>query len=433
MSAATAPVGPLSQRSRLVRQVIRDIAYCLTVFPVALAALVVLITLLALGAGLAVLFIGLPILVIMLYVARGFADIQRLLLSYVLQRPVQRPRYRSREGRRGLRWLVTPMADPQSWLDLWHGIFGFIPATVVSTTVAFWWLVGLGYSLYFVWGWSLPPNLFIPGEIVWAVGSLPHTFLFVAIITAIAGLVLLVTAPFVTWGMTQMNVAITRMMLTPERVTALQRQIEDLTESRDAATTAEMTALRRLERDIHDGPQQRLIRVGMDLDLAQRRLRTDPEAARPLVAEAISQTRETLGELRALSRGIAPPILADRGLSAAITALAGRSTVPVELDIWLPGDVRLPGTVESTAYFIVAESLTNVAKHSGATRCQVAVKQEGALLRVSIFDDGGGGAHAAKGHGLAGLGDRVRAVGGRFHLMSPPGGPTELAAELPCG
>src|SRR5207302_4479357 len=123
-------------------------------------------------------------------------------------------------------------------------------------------------------------------------------------------------------------------------------------------------ALRKLERDIHDGPQQRLIRLGMDLGLAQLRLRTDREAARPLLAEAINQTRETLDELRALSRGIAPPILADRGLSAALMALAGRNTVPVELDISLPDGARLTETVESTAYFVVAESLANVAKHS---------------------------------------------------------------------
>ena len=424
---------PLAPRPRLAWQVARETAYCMATFPVALAALVVLVTLLALGALLAVIFIGLPILVLVLYTARLFADIQRGLLAWVLQRPVERPLYRSREGRRGLRWLLTPMIDPQSWLDLWHGIFGFIPASVGFSIVSFWWVVGAGYSLYFLWGWHFPPNAFIPGEVVWAIGSLRHTFLVVAIVTTVVGLVLATTAPFVTWVMTAMTVAIARVMLTPERVAALQTQIQELTRSRDAAVSAEMAALRKLERDIHDGPQQRLVRLGMDLDLAERRLRTDPAAARPLVAQAISQTRETLHELRALSRGIAPPILADRGLAAALTALAARNTLPVELDISLPGGTRLPGAVESTAYFVVAESLTNVAKHSGASRCQVDVTRDGRLVRVRIFDDGGGGAHASKGHGIAGLADRVDAVGGTFQLQSPPGGPTVLTAELPCG
>lgn len=433
MTTAIPPAAPVTQRPRFLRQVARATAYCLVVFPLALAAFVVLVTLFALGVGLAVTFVGLPILVLMLYVARGFADIERLLLRWVLHRPVQRPRYRSGEGRRGLRWLLTPMADPQSWLDLWHGIFGLIPASIVSSMVAFWWLAGVGYGLFFLWGWSFPPNLFIPGEVVWAVGSVPHTFLFVAIVTTVVGLLLLVSAPFVTWGLTVVNVAIARVMLTSERVTALQQRIEELTGSRDAAVSAEVSALRKLERDIHDGPQQRLVRLGMDLGLAQHRLRTDPEAAQPLLAEAISQTRETLDELRALSRGIAPPILADRGLSAALTALAGRNTVPVELDISLPGGARLPEVVENTVYFVVAESLTNVAKHSGASRCQVGVKRDGPLLRVSISDDGGGGAHAAKGHGLAGLAGRVQAADGRVQLLSPPGGPTVLTAELPCG
>lgn len=142
MTTAIHPAAPVTQRSRFLRQVARDTAYCLVVFPLALAAFVVLVTLFALGVGLAVTFVGLPILVLMLYVARGIADMERLLLRWVLHRPVQRPQYRSGAGRRGLRWLFTPMSDPLSWLDLWHGIVGLIPASIASSMVAFWWLVG---------------------------------------------------------------------------------------------------------------------------------------------------------------------------------------------------------------------------------------------------------------------------------------------------
>ena len=156
----------------------------------------------------------------------------------------------------------------------------------------------------------------------------------------------------------------------------MRQTITVLTDQKAAAVSAEATALRRLERDMHDGPQQRLVRLAMDLGRAQQQLDTDPEALRNTLDEAVNQTRETLDELRALSRGIAPPVLADRGLPSALAALAGRCTVPVELvvdaDLGLPRG-RLDAAVENTAYFAVSEALTNVAKHSGATNCWVTV------------------------------------------------------------
>jgi len=198
---------------------------------------------------------------------------------------------------------------------------------------------------------------------------------------------------------------------------------------RAAAVSAEAIALRRLERDIHDGPQQRLVRLAMDLGRAQQQWETDPEAARRTTAEALVQTQETLDELRALSRGIAPPILADRGLPAALSALAARSTVEVELDAADVG--RVPPATENTAYFVVAEALTNVAKHSRASLCRLSLDRLGDRLMVIITDDGIGGAHTAKGHGLAGLTDRAQAAGGTLTVHSPVGGPTTIAAELP--
>jgi signal transduction histidine kinase len=168
----------------------------------------------------------------------------------------------------------------------------------------------------------------------------------------------------------------------------------------------------------------------MDLGRAQHQLDTDPQAARQTVTEALTQTRETLDELRALSRGIAPPILVDRGLIAAVSALAGRSVVPVDLDAPDPG--RLDPTIESTAYFVLSEALTNVAKHSQANECQAVVRREGDQLALSVTDNGIGGASLSKGHGLAGLADRVHAMGGELTVTSPPGGPTTVIAHLPC-
>ena len=219
---------------------------------------------------------------------------------------------------------------------------------------------------------------------------------------------------------------------------ALLRRIKGLEQERDtaraqtvAAVTAEAAALRRLERDLHDGPQQRLVRLAMELGRAQHHFDTKPEKVREALADALVQAQEALEELRALSRGIAPPILADRGLRAAVTALAAHCTVPVEIEAG-PLDRRLDAAVETAAYFVVAEALTNVAKHSGARRCAIGLRHGGGTLRVWVTDDGAGGAALDKGHGLRGLDDRLHAIGGRLRVTSPDGGPTTITADLPC-
>ncbi|WP_344652778.1 sensor histidine kinase [Cryptosporangium japonicum] len=183
-----------------------------------------------------------------------------------------------------------------------------------------------------------------------------------------------------------------------------------------------VSPLRRLERDLHDGPQQRLVRLALDLGRAEHRFDADPSGARVVLADAIDQTREALDELRALSRGIAPPVLVDRGLRGALAALVRRSPVPVTLSVDVPDE--LPADVETTVYFVVAEALTNVAKHSGATHCRVEVGRR----RVTVTDDGAGGATVRPGHGLDGL---RRRLGGRLEVTSPAGGPTTLVARIP--
>jgi signal transduction histidine kinase len=418
-------------RRGLLAQLGVDTLYCLTGLPIAIAAFVVVTVFFYLGVGLAVLFTGLPILVLCMLIARGFANLERARMRPVVRRPVHAPGYkRARSDAGTLRRLLTPLADGQRWLDFLHAFLGLIPAVLTFAVTVVWWVVALGETFNFAWDWAIP----------YGSGSQQLNDLFglhgatnrVAFNTLV-GLLCLLSLPFVVRGMALIQASFARVMLTRERVGVLQERIVELTGSRDAAVSAEASALRRLERDIHDGPQQRLVRLTMDLSLAQRRMKTDPAAAQPLLAEAIEQTRETLDELRALSRGIAPPILADRGLPAALAAVSGRCTVPVELSMDLPNDHRLPEAVESTAYFLVAEALTNVAKHSGATWCEVRVTGDGNLVYVTISDNGRGGAHTAKGHGLAGLADRVRASDGRLDVQSPAGGPTVLTAELPCG
>ncbi|GAA4217987.1 sensor histidine kinase [Actinocatenispora rupis] len=416
------------QRS-LLNQLGVDTGYCLLGLPLSIASFVVVLAMFCVGVGTAVTMGGIFVLIGGMFVARAFANLERRQINRVLRRPITVPRYKDRTKRTGLRRVLIPLTEGQSWADLLWGVFTLVPAVVAFSVTVTWWAVGLGYTLNFAWEWAVLPYEQGLSDLM----GLQHTYGNVVAVNTAVGLLFLVSAPFVVRGMALMRAGFARMLLTRERVTALQERVEELTESREAARSAEASALRRLERDIHDGPQQRLVRLTMDLSLAQRRMRTDPEAAAPLLAEAIEQTRETLDELRALSRGIAPPILADRGLAAALAAVTGRCTVQTELEVDLPSPDRLPTTVENTAYFLVAEALTNVAKHSRATWCRVRVTGDGSVVYVTISDNGVGGAHSAKGHGLAGLADRVRAADGRFDLDSPEGGPTVLTAELPCG
>jgi signal transduction histidine kinase len=188
---------------------------------------------------------------------------------------------------------------------------------------------------------------------------------------------------------------------------------------------------RRIERDLHDGAQQRLVALAMDLGMARERMESDPASARQLVGEAHEEAKRALAEIRDLVRGIHPAVLTDRGLDAAVSALAGRSPIPVTVTADLPG--RLPEAIESTAYFVVAEGLANVAKHSGAGRAAVILRRRGDRLAVEVSDDGRGGADPARGSGLRGLGDRVAAVDGDLVLERTADGLTVLRAELPCG
>ncbi|HYI55661.1 MAG TPA: histidine kinase, partial [Microlunatus sp.] len=190
----------------------------------------------------------------------------------------------------------------------------------------------------------------------------------------------------------------------------------------------EARTLRRLERDLHDGPQQRLVRLGMDISSAQRRMATDPDQAQRLLDEAYQQTQDALGEIRQLSRGIAPPILSELGLQAAITALAARNSVPTSVDV---GDVRLSDAAQNAAYFSVAEALTNMEKHSRASKCSVEIHPLGGVVVVAVTDNGRGGASLARGHGLAGLADRLAGVDGTLTVTSPAGGPTQITATIP--
>jgi signal transduction histidine kinase len=211
----------------------------------------------------------------------------------------------------------------------------------------------------------------------------------------------------------------------------LSERVEELTESRSAVMRAMHLERRRIERDLHDGAQQRLVSLAMELGLAREKLETDPEGARKLIDASHEDAKLVLQELRELVRGIHPAVLTDRGLDAAISAVAGRSRIPVSVDVKLPE--RLPEEVEGTAYFVVVEALTNIARHSRAKHAEVSIRRRGNWLKVVIEDDGIGGANMENGSGLRGLRDRILALDGVFHLMSPVRKGTTIEVDIPCG
>lgn len=401
--------------------------YLLAGLPLGVVAFAVAVTGFAAGVGTLVVWLGLPILAGTLRASRGLARVERRAVERATGRELPPHHYRSATGR-GTRRLLRALADPQSWRDLLHGVVAF-PVRLACVAIAVGWAAGaLGGTLYPLWEWALPRT---PGELNGLYGVITGSSSRLgdlALVTGI-GVFLLVTLPWVVRGLVAVQAGLARGLLT-NQTAALRARAEQLAAGRRSAVAAEAQTLRRVERDIHDGPQQRLVRLDMDLETAMRRLDDAPERARPLVAAALAQNREALAELRALSRGIAPPVLADRGLGPALAAAAARSPVEVTLDVALPG-VRLAPAVENAAYFVVTEALTNVAKHADATRCSVAVTADAGRVLVRVTDDGRGGAHPGKGHGLAGLADRVATLEGTLDVTSPAGGPTVVTASLP--
>ncbi len=251
---------------------------------------------------------------------------------------------------------------------------------------------------------------------------------YVALAVGIAGLFLVL--PQLTMANGALNRVTARWMLGPHRTTDLARRVSELEVSRGAALDSAEAERHRIERDLHDGAQQRLVALAMDLGRARERFDSDPVQARQLVDDAHEEAKAALAELRNLARGIHPAILTDRGLDAALSAVVARCPVPVSLSIDLPR--RPPTPVESAAYFVVAEALTNVAKHAQATRVQVSVAFRSNRLALEVSDNGVGGATLAQGAGLTGLENRVRALGGWMRVISPINGPTSVMVEIPC-
>jgi signal transduction histidine kinase len=252
-----------------------------------------------------------------------------------------------------------------------------------------------------------------------------------ALVAAAIGLLgVVVVAPWTMLGVVALQRGLAIRLLAPGRESRLAAEVSRLESRRVSAVDSAESERRRIERDLHDGAQQRLVKLGMDLGMAHEHFDDDPATARRLVGEAHLEAKAALVELRDLVRGFHPAILEDRGLDAALSAVVARSAVPVSLRI--EASERPSAAVESAAYFIIVEAVTNVAKHAHATKASVSVERRGDRLAIDVSDDGVGGATLVGGTGLVGLVERVNALGGWLHLLSPTGGPTTVLVELPC-
>jgi signal transduction histidine kinase len=327
--------------------------------------------------------------------------------------------------------ILAAARTGSTWRQLGYHFLA-APALAAAAIAAFgMWLAGLLYTLVYAYAWALPvggvlargQSSGLPGHLTLLSRIPVDAFL------TVGGLVLLAAAPFVTDGVAALDVRVTRTLLGPSRAAELEHRVERLTQTRAGAVDAADAERRRLERNLHDGTQQRLVSLAMNLGMAKGQAAT-VEEAHQVIADAHEETKAVLAELRNLIRGLHPPVLEDRGLDAALSGVAARMPIPVRLTVNVP---RRPSpTIEAVAYFVVSEGLTNITKHSQASQAEVFVEQAGDRLHIIVTDDGAGGADPARGTGLAGLARRAESVDGTLDITSPLGGPTLLSVDLPC-
>ncbi|GIF18256.1 signal transduction histidine kinase [Actinoplanes tereljensis] len=408
-----------------LREGLRAVAGGVLAIALSIANVVLLVLFLVALLTTAVWGLGLILLPLVTVLVRLRADAARAVAGWQGV-PIERP-YRPRPpiarpvGWRAYKWIVT---DPATWRDLaW-----LVPGAVVGLVLG---VASLLIPLYGVEGIILLPLWIWLGTgwygygVIWPIDtvsegllSLPQGALFLAIGLA--------AAPY----LRRYDALFNRLLLAPTTNARLRARVTQLSHSRADTVDAQAAELRRIERDLHDGAQARLVSLGMTIGLAEELFGRDPEAAKRLLAEAREASSTALVELRHLVRGIHPPVLAERGLDGAVRALALNLRLPTAVDSEVAE--RLDTPVESAAYFAVAEALANATVHSGATVAYVSMRCEGDTLRMEVGDDGRGGADPDRGTGLKGIGRRLGAFDGTMTLSSPPGGPTIVTMELPC-
>jgi signal transduction histidine kinase len=406
-----------------------ELLYALIGLPLGIAGFVFTVTTLSVSAGLLVTLIGIPILAISLVVARGFGAAYRGLGRSLLGIEVETPDVRRRRA-----GILGYLMEPHGWRAMGFMLLQFPLAILDFVIAAFFWVYGLAGTTYFIW-WRYLPKQRDRGELHGGAELGPHYFLDTPGREALAfviGLGVLLLAPYAVRGVLALDRGLIRGLLGP---TAASKRIESLEETRAMAVEDSAASLRRIERDLHDGAQARLVGLAMSLGLAKEELENDSsgealQRARQLVESAHREAKGTIVDLRDLARGIHPPAL-DNGLSDALSTLGARCAIPATVRVDLPQ--RPSPAVESIVYFCTAELLTNAVKHSGARQATVDVRSTGDRIFLRVGDDGAGGAAAGRagGSGLAGLADRISTVDGQLTIDSPDGGPTLVTIEIP--
>ncbi|MFV2174865.1 sensor histidine kinase [Actinomadura sp. LOL_016] len=400
----------------------RAALYLLTGLPLtACAALVLVVGFACALATLALALLGIPVAVLTLAAADLVCRAERARIALLLRVAVPGPA--PAPWTRGTwRARLRGMLGPRRW---WWAVavFLFVPVHLAGfAVVTVLWSAALGLL-------ALPVHVACGGTVVLGTGLLEGALPLAG--CALSGACLLLVAPPLTRSTAALLLTVSRRLLGTDGRRTLAERVDELEYRRAAAVDSAEGERRRIERDLHDGAQQRIVALTMELARAKSRFAADdPAAARPLVEQAHAHAMTALTELRDLVRGVHPPVLADRGLDAALSGLTSLCPVPATVDVRL--DRRPPMAVESAAYFVAAEALANAAKHARARSVAVTVRRTGPLLVLTVRDDGVGGADPT-GPGLTGLAGRAASVGGRLSVTSPPGGPTTLTTELPCG
>ncbi|MCM3263588.1 MULTISPECIES: sensor histidine kinase [Streptomyces] len=407
----------------------RELGYVLLSLPVAVALFTYAVTMVSLGAGLLVTFLGIPVLAAALAGCRGFGALERARARALLGCEVADPEpVRPRTGNGPLAWSGAVLRSGASWRALLYTLVQF-PWAVFSFCVAVtFWAAGWSLLTYPLWFWAFP--VWGGQDGIQLYGDGQHAFYldnpFEIAVTALVGLLIVLATPWVVRALTTVDRLLVHGLLGPSRLSA---RVSELESDRGVVIDTAAADLRRIERDLHDGAQARLVNLAMELGLAKEKLAEDPQAAARMVEEAHGEVKTALQELRDLARGIHPAVLTDRGLDAALSSVASRCTVPVRVDVDLPE--RPAPAIEGIAYFTVSELLQNVSKHSRARSASVEVWRSEDRLMLQVVDDGVGGARLDGGSGLRGLAERLDAVDGVLVVDSPPGGPTRVTAELP--
>ncbi len=403
----------------------RSLAWQALDFPLGVIVGVFVTVLVALSVGFAVTFvIAIPLVWITFFLAARLGRMERSRAAALLGVNLASPHAPFEPGNWWSR-LRQQATSASRWREIGYLSLGLPIQGALGAVVLVLWSVALALAALPIYVRHLPGGSADLGVLRLHPGG-------GAVAAAIAGvLILLVLAPQTTMALAALERKVVRWLLGPHGQSDLAQRVDELELRRSAAVNSAEAERLRIERDLHDGAQQRLVALAMDLGRARERFDTDPERARQLVDEAHEEAKAALAELRNLARGIHPAVLTDRGLDAALSAIITRCPVPVALVVDVP--TRLPASVESAAYFVVSEALTNIAKHAQATKADVSIVLQNNRLVVDVRDNGVGGADFSRGSGLSGLADRVKALGGWMRVLSPTGGPTSVIVEIPCG